>query len=142
MMKVITNRDKADKLLKMVKINLFHIDSTYIFKHYFKDRDQFEDFRDYYNSLEFRFEVDENELEDAVEKLVDQGFSVNIVEREDIPEYTVVIDKYKKHSHLLKKSVDVIEVGDEKALVLKDKVAKEEALDQGKEPDEKWETRL
>ncbi|KXA92791.1 hypothetical protein AKJ64_02230 [candidate division MSBL1 archaeon SCGC-AAA259E17] len=33
----------------------------------------------------------------------------------------------KEHSGLLKKSVDVIEIEDEKALVLKDKVAKEEA---------------
>ncbi len=54
----------------------------------------------------------------------------------------MIIDKYEKHSDLLKKSVDVIEVEDEKALVLKHKVAKEEALNRGREPDEEWKKRL
>ncbi|KXA95998.1 hypothetical protein AKJ37_06335 [candidate division MSBL1 archaeon SCGC-AAA259I09] len=126
----------------MTKINLFHIDNIYVFKHYFEESDIFEELRDYYNSFEYRFEVKEDEVEDAVEKLEKHGYNVNIVEKRDIPDYTVVIGKYEKHADLLKKSVDVIEVGDKKALVLKDKVAKEEALDRGEEPDEGWETRL
>jgi len=118
------------------------MDDAYLFKHYFEDRDLFEELQRHYDSLEYRFEVDEDEVEDVKRKLEDYGYDVNIVERDEIPDYTVVIDKYEKHSDLLKKSVDVIELGDEKALVVKDGVAREEALDRGREPDEKWKSRL
>ncbi|KXB05604.1 hypothetical protein AKJ50_00530, partial [candidate division MSBL1 archaeon SCGC-AAA382A13] len=112
------------------------------FKHYFDDSEVFEELQEYYDELEYRFEIGENEIKNVVERLEAHGFEVNFVEREEIPEYTVVIGKYEKHADLLKKSVDVIELGDEKALMLKDKVAKEEALDRGEEPDEEWLSRL
>ncbi|KXB09505.1 hypothetical protein AKJ46_00240 [candidate division MSBL1 archaeon SCGC-AAA833K04] len=87
----------------MTTINLFHAHDAYIFKHYFDDRNLFEELRQYYDSLEYRFEVGESEVESVIEN---------------------------------------IELGDEKALVMKDMVAKEEALDRGRVPDEEWRKRL
>ncbi|KXA99379.1 hypothetical protein AKJ43_03780 [candidate division MSBL1 archaeon SCGC-AAA261D19] len=126
----------------MTVINLFRVGDRYFFKHYFRDRGVFEELRPYYDSLEYRFEVWEEEMEDLVKKLRFHGFNLKIVEEDQIPDYTVIIDKYVKHKDLLRNAVDVIELGDEKALVMKDMVAKEEALDRGREPDEEWRERL
>ncbi|KXB03963.1 hypothetical protein AKJ47_01270 [candidate division MSBL1 archaeon SCGC-AAA261G05] len=102
----------------------------------------FDEFRAYYDSLEYRFRVGEGELEDVIGKLRSYGFEVNLVEEDEISEYTVIIDKFKKHGDLLRNAVDVVELGDEKALVMKDKVAVEEALERGRKPDEEWLERL
>ncbi|KXA99563.1 hypothetical protein AKJ41_05240 [candidate division MSBL1 archaeon SCGC-AAA259O05] len=99
---------------KISTINIFHIGDVYVFKHYFEGEDVFDEFRDYYDSFEYRFEVNDDEVEDVVEKLEDNGFDTNIVEGDEIPDYTVVINRYEKHVDLLKKSVDVVEVRDEK----------------------------
>nr|AGF93406.1 hypothetical protein FLSS-25_0007 [uncultured organism] len=126
----------------MTMINLFHIHRRYIFKHYFDESNLFKDLRDYYDRSEYRFEVEEDEVDSVIEKLEGYGYRVHIVERDEIPDYTLIIDKYDKQGDLLKNSVEVIELGDEKALVLKSKVAKEEAMDRGKEPNERWKARL
>lgn len=126
----------------MGTINLFHSAGMYYFKYYFDDRDLFEKLQEYYEELEYRFEVSEGELEDVIKKLEDYGYNVNIVEEDEIPEYVVIIDKYSKHSDLLRNAVGVIESGDEKVLVMKDQVAKEEALDRGREPSDEWRARL
>ncbi|KXB00010.1 hypothetical protein AKJ42_01885 [candidate division MSBL1 archaeon SCGC-AAA261C02] len=126
----------------MTTINLFHTYDAYIFKHYFDDKNLFEELRPHYDSLEYRFEVGESEVESVIEKLRAYGYEVKIVEKEEIRDFTVVINKYVKHKDLLRNAVDVIELGDEKALVMKDMVAKEEALDRGREPGEVWRKRL
>ncbi|KXB06670.1 hypothetical protein AKJ52_01865 [candidate division MSBL1 archaeon SCGC-AAA382C18] len=110
----------------------------YFFKYYFQNEELFEEFSEYYDRFGYRFEVGKDELEDLVEKLESHGYSVKIVEEDEISEYTVVIDKFEKHSDLLKKAVDSLEMEVEKALVMRDKVAKEEALGRGREPDDKW----
>lgn len=126
----------------MTVINLFRIGGSCYFKHYFGSRELFDEFRAYYDSLEYRFRVGEGELEDVIGKLRSYGFEVNLVEEDEISEYTVIIDKFKKHGDLLRNAVDVVELGDEKALVMKDKVAVEEALERGRKPDEEWLERL
>ncbi len=123
-------------------INLFHIHRKYIFKHYFDESNLFRDLRDYYDRSEYRFEVDEDEVDYVVEKLEEYGYRAHIVERNEISDYTLIIGRYDKQGDLLKNSVEVIELGDEKALVMKSRVAKEEAMDRGREPNEKWKARL
>lgn len=126
----------------MTTINLFHLGDFYYFKHYFQRDEVFGDLRSYYDSLEYRFEVKENELEDVLDKLRSYGFDVNVVEEDEVPEYAVIINKYEKHGDHLKNSVDTVELEDEKALVMKDKISREQALEIGEEPDEGWEKLL
>lgn len=126
----------------MFEINLFYIRKKYYFKQYFDRREIFEDLRDYYNELEYRFEVDEEDLDEVTEILNSYGYEVNLVEEEEVPDYAVVINKYEKHGDYLKNSVETIELDDEKAMVMKNMVAKEEALTIGEEPDEKWKRRI
>lgn len=126
----------------MTTINLFRIGSAYCFKHYFERRDLFEELRSYYDSFEYRFKVKGEDLVEVEEKLRSHGFDVNVVEEDEIPDYAVIINKYEKHGDLLKKAVDTVELGDEKALVMKDMASKEEALSQGREPDDDWRARL
>lgn len=126
----------------MPTLNLFHMGKHYYFKRYFERRELFDDLRSYYDSFEYRFEVEEDELDEVTEILNSYGYEVNVVEEEEIPDYTVVINKYEKHGDYLKNAVDVIEMEDEKALVMKDMVSKEEAMDIGEEPDEEWKKRL
>ncbi|KXA99769.1 hypothetical protein AKJ43_03440 [candidate division MSBL1 archaeon SCGC-AAA261D19] len=113
----------------MSTINMFHAHDAYMFKHYFDDRNLFEELRQHYDSLEYRFEVRESEVESVMEKLRAYGYEVNVVERDEIPDYTVIIGKYVRHKDLLRNAVDVIELGDEKALVMKDMASREVALD-------------
>lgn len=126
----------------MKTINFFQFGNIYYFKHYFHSRELFEGLRSYYDSYEYRFKVAEEDLEEVVEKLRSYNYEVNFVDEEKVSDYAVIIDKYEKHADLLKNAVDTIEIGDEKALVMKDKVSKEEALDLGREPDEVWTARL
>lgn len=126
----------------MKTINLFHFYDKYYFKHYFQEGGLFDELRSYYDSLNYRFEVGEESLEEVKDLLQSHGFGVNIVEREEVREFVVIINKYEKHADLLKKAVDTLEVGEKKALVMKDQVSKEEALNRGEEPDEEWIDRL
>lgn len=121
----------------MSTINFFHFDNVYHFKHYFENYDLFKKLQKYYVESEYRFEISEDEVKKVMRKLRDYGYKVNFVVEDEISEYTVTIDKYEKHTDLLKKSVDVTVLGDEKTLVLKDKVAKEVALDRKKESNKK-----
>ncbi|KXA91540.1 hypothetical protein AKJ57_00895 [candidate division MSBL1 archaeon SCGC-AAA259A05] len=126
----------------MKTINFFRFGNIYYFKHYFRSREIFEELRSYYDSYEYRFKVKEEDLDYVLEKLKSYDYEINFVDEEEISDYAVIINKYEKHADLLKRAVDTIEIGDEKALVMKDKDSKEEALTLGKEPDDEWEARL
>ncbi|KXA97354.1 hypothetical protein AKJ37_03145 [candidate division MSBL1 archaeon SCGC-AAA259I09] len=58
----------------MTTINLFHTGDAYIFKHYFDDSGLFDELRDYYDSFEYRFEVNKGELGELDEKLEGHGY--------------------------------------------------------------------
>lgn len=68
----------------MSTINMFHAHDAYMFKHYFDDRNLFEELRQHYDSLEYRFEVRESEVESVMEKLRAYGYDGEDADESDV----------------------------------------------------------
>ena len=118
--------------VKREKINIFRIGGLWYFKHFFDDREIFMGLSDYYNRGRYRFELKDVEERDKVmEYLADKGFEP--IPIEDTCDYTVKIDKFKKHASILRNSVDAKEEGNDKVFVMKDQASVEEAIDKGAE---------
>ena len=118
--------------VKREKINIFRIGSLWYFKHFFDDRELFMGLSDYYNRGRYRFELkDVAERDKVMEYLEEKGFEP--IPIEDTCDYTVKIDKFKKHASILRNSVDAKEEGNDKVFVMKDLASVEEAVTQGAE---------
>jgi hypothetical protein len=77
------------------KINIFKIGKLYCFKAYFSDREIFKELSEYYNNKRYRFECGTaSERNKIIKYLWKTGFDTNLIE--DISEYSVKIDRYKK----------------------------------------------
>lgn len=111
----------------MSTINVFKLKNTYVFKQYLNDPALFKQLADYYNN--YRFEIPLADLDKVQDLLQAAGYDVNIVT--DLSDYTVTIGRFQKHKEILKNSVEVEELGDNKVFLLKDKEAVDMALQQG-----------
>jgi len=114
------------------KINVFKIRKTYCFKHYFNDREVFEELSKYYNEKKYRFECGTaGERNKIIKYLWKVGFDAYLIE--DPVEYIVKIDRTKKYAPILKSSIEQIETGNIRLFLMKDKAAVEQAIESGAE---------
>lgn len=116
-------------MVKMANINIFKLQNNYVFKQYLNDRELFKQLGDYYNGAQYRFEIPTADLEKVQDILQAAGYDLTIVDNPK--EFVVTIGRFQKHKEILKNSVDVEEVGDDKVFLMKDKEAVEMALGMG-----------
>ncbi len=84
---------------------------------------------DYYNKAKYRFEISEADLEKVQDILQAAGYDITIIDNPK--EFVVTIGRFQKHKEILKNSVDVEEVGDDKIFLMKDLETVEMALSMG-----------
>ncbi len=108
------------------------MDNQYVFKHFFSEREVYDELSDFYNRRNYRFECQTEEDKDkSIEILEKYGFEVVVVE--DYSEYVVKIHKFKKHSAILRESVANEYLGEDRIFLMKDKFSVERALSEGAE---------
>ena len=114
------------------KINVFKIGKLYCFKHYFSDKQVFEEMSRYYNKERYRFECSiAGERNKIIKYLWKIGFDAYLIE--DPCDYIVKIDRIKKYASILKNSIEQKETGNVRLFFMKDMVSVEQAVEQGAE---------
>ena len=114
------------------KINIFKIGKQYCFKAYFSDKEIFKELSEYYNKKRYRFECSTaSERNKIIKYLWKAGFDTNLIE--DISEYSVKIDRFKKYADILKNSLEQTEIGSDRIFLMKDMFSVEQAIEQGAE---------
>jgi hypothetical protein len=112
------------------RINIFKLNKSYYFKHFFDDPEIFRELEPYYEKASYRFKMASAGARNKVMKLLDRkGFDPNIIE--DAAPYTVEIGKYQNYGDLLKNSVESYPLRDRIVLVMKDMLWVEQALAMG-----------
>ena len=108
------------------QVNVFEVDETYLFKHYFDGADVFNRLKRYYNNQHYRFEVPPDEFEELRSFLADQGYGLVVVDA--IEEFVVVVKKYTSHpENIFKQSVIQRSVDGHNCFLLTDQAAVEQA---------------
>jgi len=77
------------------QVNVFEIDETYLFKHYFDGEEVFDRLKRYYNNQEYRFEVPADAFEDLRSFLAEHGYGLVVID--SVAEFAVVVKKYTQH---------------------------------------------
>ena len=114
------------------KINIFKIGKLYCFKVYFSDREIFKELSEYYNKKKYRFEFSTaSERNKIIKYLWNAGFDTNLIE--ELSEYSVKIDRFKKYAEILKNSIEQTEIGSDRIFLMKDMFSVEQAIEQGAE---------
>jgi len=114
------------------KINIFKIGKLYCFKHYFSDREIFEELSKYYNEKKYRFECGTaSERNKIIKYLWKMGFDATLIE--DLSEYIVKIDRTKRYAPILKNSIEQTESGNNRIFLMKDIASVEQAIEYGAE---------
>ena len=114
------------------KINIFRIGKLYCFKAYFSDRGIFKELSEYYNKKRYRFECGTTgERNKIIKYLWKAGFDTNLIE--ELSEYSVKIDRFKKYVEILKNSLEQTEIGSDRIFLMKDMFSVEQAIEQGAE---------
>lgn len=113
-------------------VNVFQIDETVYFKHYFEGEAVFGELRDYYNGQEYRFEVPINDFAQLTTYLRGHGYDLQQVD--DITDFVVGVEQYTSHpENIFKASVFQAQTADYNCFLLKDKASVEEAVYTGAE---------
>ena len=114
------------------KINIFKMGKLYCFKAYFSDKEIFKELSKYYNKKRYRFECGTaGERNKIIKYLWKAGFDTNLIE--DMSEYSVKIDRFKKYADILKNSIEQTEIGSDRIFLMKDMFSVEQAIEQGAE---------
>ena len=108
------------------QVNVFEVDETYLFKHYFDGDEVFDRLKQYYNNQQYRFEVPPDEFEDLQSFLAEYGYGLVVVDA--IEEFVVVVEKYTTHpENIFKASVIHRSVDGYNCFLLTDQAAVEQA---------------
>ena len=114
------------------KINIFKIGKLYCFKAYFNDKEIFKELSEYYNKEKYRFECGTaGERNKIIKYLWRVGFDTNLIE--DLSDYIVKMDRFKKYANILKSSIEQTEIGSDRIFLTKDMFSVEQAIEQGAE---------
>jgi hypothetical protein len=116
-------------VVEMAGINIFKLKNDYVFKQYLGDPGLFKQLGDYYNGAKYRFEISEADLDKVQDILQAAGYDITIIDNPK--EFVVTLGRFQKHKEILKNSVDVEEVGDDKIFLMKDHETVEMALSMG-----------
>jgi len=112
------------------RVNVFEVDGTYLFKHYFDGDHVFDRLKPYYNNQAYRFEVPPEEFSDLQTFLADEGYGLAVVDA--VPEFAVVVRQYTAHpDNIFKESVIQRTVEDYHCFLMTDQNAVEGAVDDG-----------
>jgi len=108
------------------QVNVFEVDETYLFKHYFDGDEVFDRLKQYYNNQQYRFELPPDEFEDLQSFLAKYGYGLVVVNA--IKEFVVVVEKYTIHpENIFKESVIQRSVNDHNCFLMTDQAAVEQA---------------
>ena len=114
------------------KVNIFKISNLYCFKQYLDDRELFKELSEYYNERAFRFECKTiGERNKIMKLLYSKGYEPIPVD--DLKDYLVKIDRFKKYGDILKNSIEHTELGSDRIFLMKDMFSVERALEKGAE---------
>lgn len=102
------------------QINVFKSDDTYLFTHYFDDRDLFSELEQWYNQDKYGFEVSHADSDQVRETLEEHFFDPVIVE--DAREFCVAKDRESEHKNILENSVDNWTNSGQHIFIMKDKL--------------------
>lgn len=112
------------------QVNVFEVDESYLFKHYFDGEDVFDRLKDYYNNRQYRFEVPPDEFEEIRSFLDDHGYGLVIVD--ELAEFVVVVEKYTAHpENIFKQSVIQRSVDGTNCFLMTEQTAVEQAVHEG-----------
>ena len=112
------------------QINVFEVDETYLFKHYFDGDEVFDRLKRYYNNQQYRFEVPVDAFEDLRSVLTEHGYGLVVVDA--VEEFAVVVKKYTEHpENIIKQSVIHRSVDGYSAFLMTDQAAVERATREG-----------
>ena len=112
------------------RVNVFVVDETYLFKHYFDGEEVFDRLRQYYNNQQYRFEVPPEAFEDLQEFLAEHGYGLVVVD--PLEEFAVVVRKYTAHPEgIFKQSVIQRSVNGHNCFLLTDRDAVRQAVVDG-----------
>lgn len=110
-------------------LTVFEVGDEYLVAEYFENQALFEDLQEYYNEESYRFEVPAEEFESVRDRLEAAYFEPSVVT--ELEPYCVVIDKYDKHTEILKRSVATWERDRQRFFLMKDELAVKEAIEHG-----------
>jgi hypothetical protein len=111
-------------------ITFFKLGKLWVFKQFFDNRALFDALLDYYNKDLFRFEFKSIGARNNALKLLEKnGFDYDLVE--DLKGYVVTLPKSAKYAQILKNSLAVKEIANERIFLMKDRAAVEEAVGLG-----------
>ncbi len=111
-------------------ITIIKAGSHWIFKHFFENRNIFDELADYYDKDGYRFVLRTPGERNLVQKLLERrGFAVVLVE--DSRGYVVKLSRQSRYSGVLKNSLAQIETQEWRIFLMKDQAAVREALRQG-----------
>lgn len=114
-------------------INVFEVNDTYLFKHYFDNSEVFDELRRYYNQDAYRFELPDHEtLQQVDELLADHFYTLNHVD--DHEPYCVVMDRGEDYSDILRNAVVRFNQGQHTVFLMKDQLSVDHAIEQGAVP--------
>jgi len=114
------------------KINIFKVGKLYCFKHYFNDREVFDELSKYYNEMKYRFECSTaSERNKIIKYLWKMGFDATLIE--DLSEYIVKIDRTKRYAPILKNSIEQTEKDNNMIFLMKDMITVEQSIEHGAE---------
>lgn len=112
------------------QVNVFEVDETYLFKHYFDDEDVFDRLKRYYNNQHYHFEVPAEAFEDLRSFLAEHGYGLVVVDA--VGEFAVVVKKYTEHpENIFKQSVLHRNVDGYNAFLMTDQTAVDRATREG-----------
>ena len=119
-----------DVVTRRKHITLFKLGKLWVFKQFFDNHELFNALLDYYNKDLYRFEFKSIGARNNALKLLERnGFDYDLVE--DLLGYVVQLPKHAKYAPILKNSVALKEIANERIFLMKDLAAVEEAVGLG-----------
>lgn len=122
----------AETAAEREQVNVFTINNTVLFKHYFDGNEVFYRLKPYYNSNEYRFEVPVGKFDSLRRFLRTHGYDMTIIDRQT--DYYVAVKQYSAHPDgIFKLSVYTERVDGYNCFLMKDQDAVKTAINQGAE---------
>ena len=108
------------------EIAIIRVGSYWAFKHFFEDKEIFQELADYYDKDGFRFILKTPGERNLVAKILERrGFSVKVIESS--LGYVVKLSRKSRYSWVLKNSLARIETAEWRIFLMKDKESVKEA---------------
>lgn len=112
------------------EITIIKAGSRWLFKHFFEDKQIFQELADYYDKDGYRFVLRTPGERNLMAKLLTRrGFAVTVLENSR--GYVVKLSRKSRYSWLLKNSLAKVETPEWRIFLMKDREAVQEAIRQG-----------